>query len=77
MRSGNYKGNEIPGVPSLTNTLELNLNLIQNFSLSTELFYRSTARMINDTKNYQPKIPEYYLVNIGLKGKIKNTNYLY
>ena len=73
MRSGNYKGNEIPGVPSLTNTLELNLNLIDNFTLSTELFYRSTARMINDTINFQPKIPEYYLVNIGLKGKIKNT----
>ena len=73
MRSGNYKGNEIPGVPSLTNTLELNLNLIDNFTLSTELFYRSTARMINDTKNFQPKIPEYYLINIGLKGKIKNT----
>ena len=73
MRSGNYKGNEIPGVPSLTNTLELNLNIIDNFTLSTELFYRSTARMINDTKNFQPKIPEYYLVNIGLKGKIKNT----
>ena len=73
MRSGNYRGNEIPGVPSLTNTLELNLNLIDNFTLSTELFYRSTARMINDTKNFQPKIPEYYLVNIGLKGKIKNT----
>ena len=73
MRSGNYRGNEIPGVPSLTNTLELNLNLIDNFTLSTELFYRSTARMINDTINFQPKIPEYYLVNIGLKGKIKNT----
>ena len=73
MRSGNYKGNEIPGVPSLTNTLELNLNLIDNFTLSTELFYRSTARMINDTKNFQPKIPEYYLINIGLKGKVKNT----
>ena len=73
MRSGNYKGNEIPGVPSLTNTLELNLNIIDNFTLSTELFYRSTARMINDTINFQPKIPEYYLVNIGLKGKIKNT----
>ena len=27
--------------------------------------------MINDTINFQPKIPEYYLVNIGLKGKIK------
>ena len=73
MRSGNYRGNEIPGVPSLTNTLELNLDLIDNFTLSTELFYRSTARMINDTINFQPKIPEYYLVNIGLKGKIKNT----
>ena len=73
MRSGNYRGNEIPGVPSLTNTLELNLNLIDNFTLTTELFYRSTARMINDTINFQPKIPEYYLVNIGLKGKIKNT----
>ena len=73
MRSGNYRGNEIPGVPSLTNTLELNLNLIDNFTLITELFYRSTARMINDTINFQPKIPEYYLVNIGLKGKIKNT----
>ena len=73
MRSGNYRGNEIPGVPSLTNTLELNLNLIDNFTLSTELFYRSTARMINDTINFQPKIPEYYLVNIGLKGKIKDT----
>ena len=38
MRSGNYKGNEIPGVPSLTNTLELNMNIIENFTLSRNYF---------------------------------------
>ena len=33
MRSGNYKGNEIPGVPSLTNTFEITFKIIEILNL--------------------------------------------
>ena len=31
--------------------------------------------MINDTKNFQVKIEEYYLLNMGVKGEIEGFKY--
>lgn len=75
MRAGVYKGKEIPGVPSITNNFELNLKLTDKLSLYSNLYYKGSTRMINDTKNFQVKIEEYYLLNLGIKGKLKGFNY--
>ncbi len=71
MRSGNYKDKEIPGVPSLSNTFEITFKILENLNFSTNLYYKGSTRMINDTKNFQVKMPEYYLLNMGLKGNFK------
>ena len=71
MRSGNYKNKEIPGVPSLSNTFEITFKILENLNFSTNLYYKGSTRMINDTNNFQVKMPEYYLLNMALKGDIK------
>ncbi len=76
MRDGHYKNKEIPGVPSLTNTIEVNVKVLEKLSLYTNLYYKGSTRMINDTKNFQVKIPEYYLLNAGLKGDFLGFNYV-
>ena len=65
MRSGNYKNKEIPGVPSLSNTFEITFKILENLNFSTNLYYKGSTRMINDTNNFQVKMPEYYLLNMG------------
>lgn len=75
MRAGKYKGNEIPGNPSITNTFEINFEIIPGTNLYSNLYYKGSTRMINDTKNFQTKIAEYYLLNMGLKGEILGFNY--
>ena len=75
MRAGRYKGKEIPGVPSLTNTFEVNLKVTDNIQLYSNLYYKGSTRMINDTKNFQVKIEEYYLLNMGVKGEIEGFKY--
>ncbi len=75
MRGGNYKGKEIPGVPSISNTFEIKFKLLENLNFSTNLYYKGSTRMINDTKNFQVKMPEYYLLNLGLKGNIKGFKF--
>ena len=75
LRSGQYDGNEIPGVPSLTNNFEVNFDLLDDIKFFTNLYYRGSTRMINDTKNFQVKIAEYYLLNSGLKGSFKGFDF--
>ena len=75
MRGGNYKGKEIPGVPSISNTFEIKFKLLENLNFSRNLYYKGSTRMINDTKNFQVKMPEYYLLNLGLKGNIKGFKF--
>ena len=53
MRSGNYKGKEIPGVPSISNTFEIIFKLLEDLNFSTNLYYKGSTRMINDTRNFQ------------------------
>ena len=75
MRSGNYKGKEIPGVPSISNTFEIKFKLLEDLNFSTNLYYKGSTRMINDTRNFQVKMPEYYLLNMGLKGNVKGFKF--
>ena len=75
MRSGNYKSKEIPGVPSISNTFEITFNLLEDLNFSTNLYYKGSTRMINDTRNFQVKMPEYYLLNMGLKGNFKGFKF--
>ncbi len=75
MRSGNYKDNEIPGVPSMSNTFEITFKILDDLHFSTNLYYKGSTRMINDTRNFQVKMPEYYLLNMGLKGNIKGFKF--
>ena len=75
LRRGTYKGKEIPGVPSTTNKTEFNFKLTDYANFYTSVYYKSSTRMINDTKNFQVKMPEYYLVNMGVKGKVYGFDY--
>lgn len=75
MRAGFYKGKEIPGVPDLTNTFEVNFKIRDEINFYTNLYYKGSTRMINDTKNFQVKIPEYYLLNMGVKGSFNQFKY--
>lgn len=75
MRDGNYKNNEIPGVPSLSNTFEITFRILEDLNFSTNLYYKGNTRMINDTRNFQVKMPEYYLLNMGLKGNVKGFKF--
>ena len=75
MRSGNYKSKEIPGVPSISNTFEITFKLLEDLNFSTNLYYKGSTRMINDTRNFQVKMPEYYLLNMGLKGNVKGFKF--
>jgi iron complex outermembrane receptor protein len=76
MREGHYKNKEIPGVPSITNTIEINMKVLEKLSLYTNLYYKGSTRMVNDTKNFQVKMPEYYLLNAGFKGNLLDFNYM-
>lgn len=74
-RAGKYDGNEIPGVPSLTNNFEVSYDISKSIKFYTNLYYRGSTRMINDTKNFQVKISEYYLLNMGLKGDYQGFDF--
>ncbi len=74
-RAGQYDNNEIPGVPSLTNNFEMSYEILSDIKFYTNLYYRGSTRMINDTKNFQVKISEYYLLNMGLKGNFRGFDF--
>ncbi len=76
LREGpNYKGNEIPGIPSMTNKFNIDLSLLDGITLFANVNYRGSSRLINDTKNFQIKNPEFVLTNIGIKGNLKGLDY--
>ena len=74
LHANHAKGSEIPGVPSMTNKTQLNLKYDKYLNFFTNIYYRSTTRMINDSQNFQVKNPEYYLVNCGIKTNLENYN---
>ena len=50
-----YNGKEIPGIPSMTNTFNIDLNLLDGMTLFTNVYYRGSSRLINDTKTFKSK----------------------
>ncbi len=76
LREGpNYKGKEIPGIPSMTNKFNIDFDLLDGLTLFANVNYRGSSRLINDTKNFQIKNPEFVLTNIGIKGNLYGFDY--
>ncbi|MFL2661106.1 MAG: TonB-dependent receptor [Alphaproteobacteria bacterium] len=76
LREGpNYKGKEIPGIPSMINKFNIDFDLLDGLTLFANVNYRGSSRLINDTKNFQIKNPEFVLTNIGIKGNLYGFDY--
>lgn len=76
LREGpNYKGKEIPGIPSMNNKFNIDFDLLDGLTLFANVNYRGSSRLINDTKNFQIKNPEFVLTNIGIKGNLYGFDY--
>ena len=56
LREGpNYKGNEIPGIPSMTNKFNIDLSLLDGITLFANVNYRGSSRLSMIQKTFKSK----------------------
>ena len=70
-RAGHRRGNDLTGIPAFKNVVDLEYKLSEYFNPTTSLYYQSSQRMINDEENYQVIQPGYYLIDIGLRARLR------
>ena len=66
-RGGERNGNDLPGVPELVNSIDLNFSPYENVLAYLNFYYQSSSRPINDFRNYQIVQKGYHTINIGFK----------
>ena len=70
-RGGSRNGHDLPGVPELVNSVDLNYSPLENLSTYFNFYYQSSSRPMNDFSNYQIVQKGYHTLNIGFKTSFK------
>jgi iron complex outermembrane receptor protein len=69
-RDGPNEGNEVPLVADWTASLTASYDILRHLTLTSTVSYVGEKRMDNDEANFQPKIDDYVLVDVGVRGEI-------
>ncbi|WP_410208906.1 TonB-dependent receptor [Fusobacterium sp.] len=72
LTSGDYKGNEIPGIPAITAGVGATYEMIPNLFLNTDLKYKGRAYFANDFENNSPKASSNTLTDISFRYNMDN-----
>lgn len=72
LTSGDYKGNEIPGIPAITAGVGATYEMIPNLFLNVDLKYKGRAYFANDFENNSPKASSNTLTDISLRYNMDN-----
>lgn len=77
IKSGPYKGNYIPGVPTYMFGLGATYEMFTNILANIEMRYHGKAYASNDYKNEFSKVGSYTLTNISLRYNMENGLSIY
>ena len=70
--SGQYDGNDVPLVSELTGSANAAVDFGDGWTATGVVSYYGDKRMDNDESNFQPKIPDYWLVDLKLIKRFEN-----